>query len=90
MRLPRFIIVAFDALRRDMITEALAPTLRRFLDEGCAFPLSRCVFSPVTRVNAAALGCGAAEAGACRQCIRLWRVGRTAYMDHGWMEALQP
>lgn len=60
MRLPRFIIFAFDALRRDMITEALAPTLRRFLDDGCDFPLSRCVFPSVTRVNAAALGCGAA------------------------------
>lgn len=60
MRLPRFIVVAFDAMRRDMITDQHAPNLRRFLDEGSDFPLSRAAFPSVTRVNAAALGCGAA------------------------------
>lgn len=59
MRWPRFIIVVFDAMRRDMITPALAPNLRRFLDEGSDFPRSRCVFPSVTRVNATALACGA-------------------------------
>lgn len=59
MRWPRFIIVVFDAMRRDMITPGIAPNLRRFLDEGSDFPLSRCVFPSVTRVNAAALACGA-------------------------------
>jgi predicted AlkP superfamily pyrophosphatase or phosphodiesterase len=62
MRWPRFIITVFDAMRRDMITQSLAPNLRRFLDEGCDFPQSRCVFPSVTRVNATALACGAAPA----------------------------
>jgi len=62
MRWPRFIVTVFDAMRRDMITQSLAPNLRRFLDEGCDFPQSRCVFPSVTRVNATALACGAAPA----------------------------
>lgn len=62
MRWPRYIITVFDAMRRDMITPAIAPNLRRFLDEGSDFPNSRCVFPSVTRVNAAALACGAMPA----------------------------
>jgi hypothetical protein len=38
------------------------PILRRFIDEGCDFPSSRCVFPSATRVNAAALACGAVPA----------------------------
>ena len=62
MRLPRFVIFVFDALRRDMISAAHMPSLRRFIDEGCDFPSSRCVFPSATRVNAAALACGAVPA----------------------------
>lgn len=58
-RLPRFVVFVFDALRRDMITAAHMPHLRRFLDEGSDFPSSRCVFPSATRINAAALACGA-------------------------------
>ena len=58
-KLPRFVIVVFDALRRDMITTERMPHLRRFIDAGCDFPSSRCVFPSATRVNAAALACGA-------------------------------
>ena len=61
-KLPRFAIFVFDALRRDMITAAQMPNLRRFIDEGCDFPSSRCVFPSATRVNAAALACGAVPA----------------------------
>lgn len=57
--LPRFAIFVFDALRRDMITADDMPNLRRFVDEGCDFPDSRCVFPSETRVNAASLACGA-------------------------------
>jgi hypothetical protein len=60
--LPRFVIFVFDALRRDMITAGHMPHLRRFVDEGCDFPHSRCVFPSETRVNAAALACGAVPA----------------------------
>lgn len=60
MRMPASIIFVFDALRRDMITAELAPNLRAFIDAGADFPSSRCVFPSVTRVNAAALACGAA------------------------------
>lgn len=58
--LPRYIWCIFDGLRRDMITAELAPRLRAFIDAGCDFPLSRCVFPSVTRVNATAMACGAA------------------------------
>jgi len=58
-KLPRFAIFVFDALRRDMITAGDMPNLRRFVDEGCDFPDSRCVFPSETRVNAASLACGA-------------------------------
>lgn len=61
-RLPRFAIFVFDALRRDMITAQDMPNLRRFVDEGCDFPDSRCVFPSETRVNAASLVCGAPPA----------------------------
>lgn len=57
--LPRFAVFVFDALRRDMITAEHMPRLRRFIDEGCDFPDSRCVFPSETRVNAASLACGA-------------------------------
>jgi predicted AlkP superfamily pyrophosphatase or phosphodiesterase len=60
MPLPASIIFVFDALRRDMITDELAPNLRDFIDGGSDFPSSRCVFPSVTRVNASALACGAA------------------------------
>lgn len=58
-RLPRFVVFVFDALRRDMIRVEHMPHLRRFVDEGCDFPDSRCVFPSETRVNAASLACGA-------------------------------
>jgi len=56
---PKFIIVVFDGLRRDMITPELAPTLTEFLMAGSDFPLSRSVYPSATRVNAAALSAGA-------------------------------
>jgi len=62
VKLPRFVIFVFDALRRDMITAEHMPHLRRFIDEGCDFPSSRCVFPSETRVNAASLACGAMPA----------------------------
>ncbi|HET8610108.1 MAG TPA: alkaline phosphatase family protein [Burkholderiales bacterium] len=60
--LPRFIWCVFDGLRRDMITSDIAPNLRKFIDGGVDFPSSRSVFPPVTRVNTAAMACGAIPA----------------------------
>ncbi len=57
--LPRFIWCIFDGLRRDMITPQIAPNLRAFIDAGTDFPTSRCVFPSATRVNTAAMACGA-------------------------------
>jgi phosphonoacetate hydrolase len=56
---PKFIVCVFDGLRRDMITVEAMPNLRRFMDEGADFPMSRSVFPTATRVNAVALGHGA-------------------------------
>ncbi|MEQ8195304.1 MAG: alkaline phosphatase family protein [Rhodospirillales bacterium] len=56
---PKFMIVTFDGLRRDMVTPALAPNLVKFIGEGTDFPLSRSVFPSATRVNAAAMAAGA-------------------------------
>lgn len=58
-RLPRVIWCIFDGLRRDMITPDIAPNLRAFIDGGTDFPSSRCVFPSATRVNTAAMACGA-------------------------------
>jgi hypothetical protein len=55
---PKFIICVFDGLRRDMVTETSAPHIRRFMDEGTDFTLSRSVFPTATRVNSVALGHG--------------------------------
>jgi hypothetical protein len=55
---PKFIICIFDGLRRDMVSEKGMPNLRRFIDEGTNFTLSRSVFPTSTRVNSVALGHG--------------------------------
>jgi arylsulfatase A-like enzyme len=56
---PRFIVVVFDGLRRDMLSPALAPNITRFMAEGCDFPRSRSVFPTETRVNTSSFGSGA-------------------------------
>jgi len=40
----RVLIVVFDGLRPDMVTEETMPTLRRFADEGVWYPNARAVF----------------------------------------------
>jgi hypothetical protein len=55
---PKFVLVVFDGLRRDMIRPDLAPNLCRFLASGSDFRFSRSVFPTSTRVNAAALATG--------------------------------
>lgn len=59
---PKFIICVFDGLRRDMITDRAMPRLRRFVDQGADFCLSRAVVPTSTRVNSVALGHGAPPA----------------------------
>jgi hypothetical protein len=58
----KFLVVAFDGLRPDMVTPELMPNLSRFKTEGCEFSASRAVFPTQTRVNAAALATGAPPA----------------------------
>lgn len=55
----RILIVVFDGLRPDMVTDEIMPNLARFAREGGAFPLSRAVFPSETRVNQASLVSGA-------------------------------
>jgi hypothetical protein len=61
----RVLIVAFDALRPDMVTPALMPSLTAFAAEGVHFTHSRATFPTETRVNQAALvtGCYPARHG---------------------------
>ena len=58
----RVLIVAFDALRPDMVTPATMPTLCRLADEGVRFNRSRATFPTETRVNQTALVTGARPA----------------------------
>lgn len=61
----RFLIVAFDGLRPDMVSEELAPNLDRFCRAGVRFEDCRAVFPSETRVNQASLvtGCQPARHG---------------------------
>ena len=54
----RVLILAFDALRPDMVTPALMPNLCAFADSGVFFPHSRATFPTETRVNQTALVTG--------------------------------
>ncbi|MEX2642579.1 MAG: alkaline phosphatase family protein [Acetobacterales bacterium] len=56
---PKFVVVVFDGLRRDMLTPALAPNITTFIAGGCDFPRSRSVFPTETRVNTTSLASGA-------------------------------
>ncbi len=60
---PRFIVVVFDGLRRDMLSPELAPNITGFMEQGCDFPLSRSVFPTETRVNTSSFGSGARASG---------------------------
>ncbi|MBJ80218.1 MAG: hypothetical protein CMH60_02765 [Myxococcales bacterium] len=55
----RVLIVAFDALRPDMVTPELMPNLYQFAANGTYFPEARSTFPTETRVNQTALitGC---------------------------------
>ncbi len=54
----RVLILAFDALRPDMVTPALMPNLCAFAKSGVFFPHSRATFPTETRVNQTALVTG--------------------------------
>ncbi|MPY74245.1 MAG: alkaline phosphatase family protein [Alphaproteobacteria bacterium] len=54
----RILILAFDALRPDMVTPALMPNLCAFADAGYRFPHSRSTFPTETRVNQSAMVTG--------------------------------
>jgi hypothetical protein len=61
----RFLIVAFDGLRPDMVNDDVAPTLAGFRRQGVNFADCRAVFPTETRVNQASLvtGCQPARHG---------------------------
>jgi len=56
---PRFLIVAMDGLRPDMISEEVCPTVTRFMAEGCVWPNARTVFPSETRVVTPTVATGA-------------------------------
>ena len=56
---PRFLIVAMDGLRPDMISEEVCPTVVRFMAEGCVWPNARTVFPSETRVVTPTVATGA-------------------------------
>ena len=55
----RVLIVAFDALRPDMVSPSLKPNLYQYAAKGAYFPEARSTFPTETRVNQTALitGC---------------------------------
>tara|TARA_Y100000588_G_scaffold77494_1_gene80774 strand:- start:131 stop:1588 length:1458 start_codon:yes stop_codon:yes gene_type:complete len=55
----RVLIVAFDALRPDMVTQELMPNLSRFSANGVRFANNRSTYPTETRVNQTALVTGA-------------------------------
>ena len=55
----RFLIVAMDALRPDMITPETCPAVARFIAEGCVWPNARTVFPSETRVVTPTVATGA-------------------------------
>ncbi len=59
----RFLIVAFDGLRPDMVRDDIAPNLVAFRREGVHFQDCRSVFPSETRVNQATLVTGCHPAG---------------------------
>ena len=59
----RFLIVAFDGLRPDMVRDEIAPNLVAFRREGVHFQDCRSVFPSETRVNQATLVTGCHPAG---------------------------
>ena len=54
----RFLLVGFDGLRPEMVTEALMPNLHRHASEGVTFENHRCVFPSETYVNLLSLVTG--------------------------------
>ena len=54
----RVLIVAFDALRPDMVTPELMPNLTRFAGEGVRFANNRSTYPTETRVNQTTLVTG--------------------------------
>ncbi len=54
----RVLLVVFDALRPDMVSPELMPTLSEFADGGIRFTHSRSVFPTETRVNQSAIVTG--------------------------------
>jgi phosphonoacetate hydrolase len=58
MAMNKFIIVGFDALRRDLVTSDNMPNLAKFVANGCNFINSRATFPTETRVNSTSLSTG--------------------------------
>ncbi len=54
----RVLVLVFDGLRPDMVTEETMPTLRSFADTSVWYPNARAVFPSETRVNQASLVTG--------------------------------
>lgn len=55
---PQVILVVFDGMRPDLVTDENTPTLRAFLAENVNYGESRSVFPSMTRVSAAAMASG--------------------------------
>ncbi|QIE56650.1 alkaline phosphatase family protein [Pikeienuella piscinae] len=56
---PKFVVVGFDGLRADLVTERNTPNLMRLAERGVRFANQRSVFPTETRVNMTAISTGA-------------------------------
>jgi arylsulfatase A-like enzyme len=72
----RAVIIVCDSLRRDLITEADAPTLATLARDACNFTAARSVFPSTTRVSSASIATGCLPA-------RHGLFGNTMALDEG-------
>jgi arylsulfatase A-like enzyme len=56
---PKFVVVGFDGLRADLVTQRNTPNLMRLAERGVRFANQRSVFPTETRVNMTAISTGA-------------------------------
>ncbi len=87
----RVVVVVFDGMRRDLVSEENTPALVRFAERAQSFAAHRSVFPSATRVVSAsfATGCYPARHELQGNSLALLEEGRLIYHDTGHPDFLQ-